>query len=119
MLLFLSHRDSSFSNFSRYRIRLLAEQAAAEAQRVPDLFEGAHGEFLGHQADPAAGDAVILHIVVTVDGHRTGAGIDDTADDGNQRGLAGAVGTEQGENFTGLDVQADVFQRLVTAGVGL
>jgi hypothetical protein len=33
------------------RIRWLAEQAAAERNRIPHRFEGVGRQFLGHQAD--------------------------------------------------------------------
>ena len=66
---FLSHSDRSRSTFSMTAgFARLAEQAAAERQRVPHRLEHVGGEFLRHQADPGAGGAEVAHDVVAV-GH--------------------------------------------------
>jgi hypothetical protein len=83
----------------------LAEQAAAERHRRPHRFEGVGGQFLRHQADQRARGAVVGDDVVAVDRTRARAGIDDAADDADQRGLAGAVGAEQGEDLAAADVR--------------
>ena len=46
-------------------------------------------------------------------------GVDDAADDADQRGLAGAVGPEQREDLAAPDVEVDVLQRLEARGIGL
>jgi hypothetical protein len=47
------------------------------------------------------------------------AGIDDAADDADQRGLAGPVGTQQGEDLALLDVQIDPLEGLMAGRIGL
>jgi hypothetical protein len=69
-------------------------------------------QLLRHQADGSAGGAVVAHGVVAVGRDGAGGGIAHAADDADQRGLAGAVGAEQGKNLAAPDVQVDVFQRL-------
>jgi hypothetical protein len=49
---------------------------------------------------------------VAVDGDRAGAGIDDAADDVDQRRLAGPVGPEQGEDLAAANVQVDALEGL-------
>jgi len=49
---------------------------------------------------------------VAVSQHRAVGGIDDAADDADQRRLARAVRPEQREDFAALDVQADILERL-------
>ena len=101
------------------RVRLFAEQAATELQRGPNGFKHVVDQLLRHQADLRAGGAVILDDVIAADLHRAAAGVDDAADDADQGGLARAVGAEQGEDFTRLDVQIDAAQGGVAGGVGL
>ena len=47
------------------------------------------------------------------------ARLDDAADDADQRGLAGAVRPEQGEDLAAPDLQVDALERLEARGVGL
>ena len=71
LLSFLSHSDSSRSTFSMWAgFGRLAEQAAAEAHRVPDRLEGVGGQLLRHQADERARGAVVADDVVAVDADR-------------------------------------------------
>jgi len=44
---------------------------------------------------------------------------DDAADDVDERGLAGAIGSEQGKDLAFLDVEIDLLEGLEAAGVGL
>ncbi|MDT4876086.1 hypothetical protein FQZ97_1115020 [compost metagenome] len=76
-------------------------------------------QFLRHQADGGACGAVVAHRVVAVGHHRAFGGVDHAADDADQRGLAGAVGAEQGQDFAAADVQVDPLEGLEAAGVGL
>ena len=48
-----------------------------------------------------------------------GAGGEDAVEVQHQRGLAGAVGPEQGDPLARVDVQVDAEQRLVAVGVGV
>jgi hypothetical protein len=57
-------------------------------------------------------------VVAAVHRHRAAGRIDDAADDADQRGLAGAVRSEQRENLAAPDVQVDAFQRLEAGLVG-
>jgi hypothetical protein len=97
----------------------LAEQAAAEGHGPPNGLEGVGRQLLRHEADHRAGGAVVPDDVVAVDRHGAGTGIDDAADDADQRRLAGAVRAEQAENLALADLQVDIFKRLKTRGVGL
>ena len=65
------------------------------------------------------GRAVVAHDVVAVGEHRAARRRHDPADDADQRGLAGAVGAEQGEDLALADLEVDVLQRLQAGGVGL
>src|SRR5690606_17923717 len=76
----------------------LAEQAAAEGDRIPDGFKGVGIELLGHQADGLSGFAVLLDDVVAGGFHLAIAFVHDAADDGDQGGFAGTVGAEQRED---------------------
>ena len=63
--------------------------------------------------------AVVADDVVAVHRHRAARRIDDAADDVDQRGLAGAVRPEQGEDLAVRDVEIDVLERLEARRVGL
>jgi hypothetical protein len=56
---------------------------------------------------------------MAADGDASLAQIGDAADDADQRGLAGAVGAEQGEDLALVDVEIDVLQRLEAGAIGL
>jgi hypothetical protein len=45
---------------------------------------------------------------LAAEGDRAAIGADDVGDHADERGLAGAVGPEQGEDLAGADVEADV-----------
>ena len=53
------------------------------------------------------------------DRDRPGTGGEDPVEVQHQRGLAGAVGTEQGDPLAPVDVQVDPEERLVAVGVGV
>src|SRR5205085_1565689 len=101
------------------RIRWLAEQSPAEAHRLPHVLERGDGELLRHEADHVARRAPVAEDVVTADRHRAGARRDDTADDVDERGLAGAIRAEQRENLALADLEVDVLQRVQARGVTL
>src|SRR5690554_4659005 len=94
------------------RGRKLAKQAAAERYRVPHSFEGVGVKFLRNQPDGAPGIAVVLNDIMAGCGNVAAGFIHDTADNRDERGLAGSVGAKQSKNFTGVDFQVDVFQNL-------
>jgi hypothetical protein len=56
---------------------------------------------------------------VAVHEHHARARRDDAANDVDQGRLAGAIGTQQSENFPLEDVEIDVLQRLEARGIGL
>ena len=95
------------------------EKPTAETYRVPDRLECVGGQFLGYQSDHCPRLAVIAHNVETARGHAAGGRVHDAADDTDQRCLAGAVGSEQCEDFAALDDEVDVRQRGEPARVGL
>ena len=111
--------SSSGTFLDMRRIARLAEQAAAEAHRIPDGLERIGGELLRHQADHGAHDAVVLADIAAV--HQDGAlgRGHDSANDVDQGGLAGAVGTQEREDLAFADAQVDGLERLVAGGVGL
>ena len=81
--------------------------------------EGAQGEFLWHQANHAARGSELGHDIMTVDHRGAGTGVDNPADDRDQRGFTSAIGTEQGQDFTGRYLQIHILEGVVTTGVGL
>ena len=101
------------------RVRLLAEQQAAETHRRPHRLERVGVKLLRHQPDQRARRAIVLDEMMAADQHRTGGRIDDAADDVDQRGLAGAVRPEQREDFAARDVEIDALQRMKPGRIGL
>jgi len=75
-------------------------------------------QLLRHQADGRAGGAVILHDVVAIGGDGAAGGIGHAANQADERGLARAVGAEQGKNLTTPDVEIHVLECLKAPGVG-
>ena len=90
-------------------VRFLAEQAAAEIDRVPDRVEGAQRQFLRDQSDSVAGETVVVDYVAPGNADRAGTRRYDAADDRDQRRLAGAVRTEQGEYLAPVDIEVEFF----------
>jgi len=101
------------------RVAWLAEQAAAEADRVPHRLESIGRELLRHQADQAARGAVVGANVEAIHLHAALRGRDDAADDADQRGLARAIGAQQREDLAALDVQIHALEGLEARCVGL
>src|SRR5690606_25836003 len=87
--------------------------------RCPHRLEGVGSQLLGDETDQGARGTVVPAYVVAVDGHRSFARGDDAADDAYQRGLAGAIGAEQGEDLAPADVEADLPERGEARGIGL
>jgi hypothetical protein len=97
----------------------LAEQSAAEADGGPHRLEGFGREFLGHQTDPSPGLAVLRHDVEAVGGNGAGRRPHQTADDADQRGLAGPVRPQQRKDLAVANLQTDVLESPEAGGVGL
>ncbi len=96
-----------------------AEEAAAEAHRRPHGLEGVGGQLLRHESDLRARGAVVAHDVVTVRDDAPAARRDDAADDVDQRGLAGAVRAEEGEDLALAYLEIDRLERAHARGVRL
>src|SRR4051812_47640848 len=58
-------------------------------------------------------------MVMARDRHGAGGGVDEAADDADQRGLARAVRTEQREDLAAVDVEIDALERLKAGRIGL
>src|ERR1700685_4044790 len=104
--------------FTVRRARRLAEQPAAEVHGRPHALEGVGMQLLRHQADLAAGGAVVAHHVVPVRRYPARARCHDAADDVDQGRLAGAIRAEQREYLAALDRQVDVPESVESALVG-
>ena len=85
----------------------------------PIVAASAKGAEVVDEADDAARRTEIGDDVMAIHGNRTVGCIDDAADNRDQGGFSGAVGAEQRQDFTTPDIQAQVLQCLVAAGVGL
>ena len=92
-----------------------AEITRLQAQRFAHGEEGVEHQFLRHHAKLAPRLAVVGHHVVTH--HRQRALVDprQTGQCGDQRGLAGAIGAEQAEEFALADRQIHPVERLERA----
>src|SRR5580704_4796046 len=119
LLSFLSHSDRSFSTFNMRGVLRLAEQAAAEADGCPYRLEGIGVQFLRHQPDQRSRAAIRCDDVVAIDRHRALARIGDAADDADQRGLAGAVRSQQREDLAAVNLQVNAVEGLETGAIGL
>ncbi len=76
-------------------------------------------DFLRHDADAGLGRLELALDVVAEDADATGCLVHQRGDDADERGLTGAVGTEQREEVALLDVEVDATQRLDTILVSL
>ncbi len=100
------------------RILGLAEQATTEARRGLHGLEGIGGDFLGHQADQRARGPRVALDVEAAGHHPATGGVDQSAGNADQGGLAGAIGAQQGEDFALLDLEVDRPQCGQAAGIG-
>jgi len=107
IVLLAPERQGFQNTLDQLRVLLLPVQAAREADGVPNGLELVGRQLLRHEADQGAGLAKILHHVMPADKHRPLARIDETADDGDQRGLSGAIRPEKGKDFALSDIEAD------------
>ena len=122
IVLRLSQSCSCFRYFSARCARQLALDAV-EARLVDDdglrRLEHVEVDFLRHDADAGLGRLELAVDVVAEHADAAGRLVHQRGDDADQRGLAGAVGTEQREEIALLDVEVDALQRLDTILVGL
>ncbi len=86
---------------------------------LDDRLEHIEVEFLRHQADARLDLRRLAVQIVAEHADLAGALVDQRADDADRGRLARAVGAEQGEEVTLVDLQIDAAQRLVTVLIGL
>ena len=120
LLSFLSHSDSERSTFSQYaaffglpnrpRLNIVVSQTVSNASVASSC---------GTRPIRSRAARAFFADVVTVDGDRAAARVDDAADDVDQRRLAGAVRAEQTENLAAPDLEIRVLQRLEAGRIGL
>src|SRR4029079_11380025 len=94
------------------RIGRSPEQSATEAHRRPDRFESVGGELLRDQSDLRSGAAIIAQDIAAIDDDVARRRGHNAADNTDKSRFAGAVRTEQGENFPLANCEVDRFQRL-------
>jgi hypothetical protein len=90
------------------RIRRFAEQAASEAGCAADRFKRLGRQLLRDQSDTGARLPKIADYVVAIDQHFTVRRVYDSANDINQRRLAGTVRSEQAEYLARVDLKIDI-----------
>ena len=104
----LSHSDRSRSTFStKAGFGARPNSPRLKVDGRPHGLERVGGELLRHQADLRARRAILALDVVTVRDHHSAGRRDDPADDVDERGLARAIGTEQGEDLALADLEVD------------
>ena len=96
----------------------VAVVAGVEAQGVVDVEKVVDHDLLVHDADQAAGEAVVAAVVVAEDADLPGVDAGDAGDHVDGGALAGPVGAEQAEDFALLDEERDVVDGFVR-GVAL
>ena len=90
--------------------KLDPEVACLEAERLLDREEGVEVDLLRYQADRAAGEAVVALDVVAEHFHGACGLLGGAGDQADERRLAGAVRSEEGEYFAAPDVERDAVQ---------
>jgi hypothetical protein len=100
-------------------ITRLAEQSAAERHGRPNGFERIGREFLRDKADHGAGHAIVSADVVARNRDTAFGQGDNSADDADQRRLAGAVRAEQGKDLAAADVEVDPLKCAEPRGISL
>ena len=103
---------------ARYRARDAVEARLVDHDRVRGL-EHVEVQFLRHDADAGLGRLQLVVDVVAEDARLAGGLVDERGDDPDERGLAGAVGSEQREEVAPLDLEVDALERLHAVSVGL
>jgi hypothetical protein len=77
------------------------------------------GQLLRDKSNPRTCLAELSGDVITVDEHLTTAGVDDAADDIDQRGLTSAIRAQQAEDLAAVDLEINILECLEPTGVGL
>ncbi len=103
--------------FRRFLARDAVEAGLVHAD-VERLLELVEVDLLRHQPDQPHRRAAILVDRYAEHVRIAGSGVHQRGQDADQGGLAGTVGTEQGEKIAGLHGQADAFQRFDAVAVG-
>src|SRR5213082_3386807 len=103
---------------ARYRARDAVEARLVDHDGVRGL-EHVEVQFLRHDADAGLGRLQLVVDVVAEDARLAGGLVDERGDDPDERGLAGAVGSEQREEVAPLDLEVDALERLHAVSVGL
>src|SRR5262249_44832533 len=85
-----------------------AEVAGLDAQGLAHIEEGVENQFLGHDAQLAAGLAVLALNVEAVHRDRARAGARETGEHADQGGLTGTVRTQETEEFALLDLETHI-----------
>src|SRR5204863_8502618 len=93
--------------------------SATERDGRPHRLEHVGVQLLRHKPDPRARLAIVANDVESIDERFARRRPDDPADDADERGLAGAVGAEEREDFAPPDLEVDALQRLQPGGVAL
>ena len=105
LLCALSARPSEQQLVDPVIVARQAEVAGLKAQRLAHRQEGIEHQLLRHYAQRLARGAEIADHVVAHDADAAAVRPRQAGHRGNQRGLAGAVGAEQGEEFAGATVK--------------
>src|SRR5262249_5400175 len=100
-------------------IGALAEQSAAERHGVPNGLEGVGRQLLRDEPDQRSRFTVTGTNVVAVHRDSAGGRIRDPADDADEGRFAGAVRTQQGEDFAAKNLEVDILERVETGRIGL
>ena len=95
---------------NQFRVGRFTKQSTTETDRAPDTFEGIGRQFLWYQPDQLAGIAVIPGDVITINDDLAFARIDNTANNADQRGLAGTIWPQQRKYLAVTDIQIDIRQ---------
>jgi hypothetical protein len=95
-----------------------AEVARLQLQGLAHTEEGVEDDFLGHDAEVAARLAIVAHDIVAHDAQHARIGAHQAAERRDERGLARAVGSQQGEELARLHGKGDPIER-VEASVAL
>ena len=100
-------------------IARFAEEPAAKRHRCPDRFERVGRQLLRDETDHRSSHAEISADVVTSDRDRAFGQGDDSANDADQRRLAGAVRAQQRKNLATANIEVDALQSPQAGGVSL
>src|SRR5262245_34508524 len=99
------------------RVFWLVEETSTERHGRPHALERVGVQFLRHKSYQGAGGPIVGDDVVTADRDLALGRHQNSTDDPDQRGLACAVGSKQGEYFTTPNVEIDSFQSPETGRV--